>query len=72
MMKSIHFNFISVVNCGMPKKVSGIKFQGTTFTVGSELLFECESGYQLVEGNPKRKCQENGRWSGDDIVCKCK
>ncbi|KAH9415308.1 C-type lectin (CTL) or carbohydrate-recognition domain (CRD) [Dermatophagoides pteronyssinus] len=59
-----------MVNCGMPKKLSGIKFTGTKFTVDSELIFECESGYQLVEGNPKRKCLENGHWSGDDIVCK--
>lgn len=56
----------------MPKKLSGIKFTGNKFTVDSELIFECESGYQLVEGNPKRKCLENGHWSGDDIVCKCK
>lgn len=61
-----------VINCGIPKRSTGIRYTGSSFTINSVLMFECEPGYKLVEGSGRRVCQENGRWSGGDISCKCK
>ena len=38
---------------------------------GSKATYSCRPGYQLV-GNPTRKCQNNGRWSGSTPFCRSK
>ena len=63
---------VSVINCGIPKRNTGVKYVGDSFTVNSVLTFECEPGYKMVEGKPQRTCQINGQWSGNGITCKCK
>lgn len=63
-----------LINCGIPKKAIGVRYAGETFTINSQLIFDCEPGYKLLDGGGSRKrvCQSNGKWSGTDIVCKCK
>ena len=38
---------------------------------GSKATFSCRPGYQLV-GNPTRRCQNNGQWSGSAPFCRSK
>ncbi|XP_017487833.1 PREDICTED: CUB and sushi domain-containing protein 3-like [Rhagoletis zephyria] len=59
-----------LINCGIPKRSTGVRYVGNSFTINSEVIFECEPGYKLVEGKGRRVCQENGKWSGSDITCR--
>lgn len=40
-------------------------------TPGSRADYKCDSGFKL-EGLAWRKCQDNGEWTGEAPVCKCK
>lgn len=68
---TLHSLSLSVINCGIPKRSTGVRYVGNSFTINSEVIFECEPGYKLVEGKGRRVCQENGKWSGSDITCRC-
>ena len=36
--------------------------------VGSEALYNCTEGFELIESRT-RVCQQNGEWSGDEPIC---
>ena len=51
-----------------PPKNGDVVFNpGTTFM--STATFSCDYGLRLV-GSKVRKCQANGKWSGEQPVCK--
>ncbi len=35
---------------------------------GSDATYSCIDGY-FLSGNPRRICQDNGLWTGDEPVC---
>ena len=48
-------------------RYGNVKVSGTT--PGSKADYECNSGFKLV-GVARRKCQDNGYWTGEAPVCK--
>ena len=60
--------FVAVVNCGDP----GIPINGnriiTTLTVGSTVVFTCDSGYKL-SGATTARCENTGQWSASPPTC---
>jgi len=62
----------AVINCGIPMRSPGVRYTGNSFSVNAELMFDCDSGYKLIDGNTKRICQRDGTWSGRDPTCRCK
>ena len=59
---------VAVVNCGDP----GIPNNGnriiTTLTVGSTVVFTCDSGYKL-SGATTTRCENTGQWSAPLPTC---
>jgi CUB/sushi domain-containing protein len=52
-----------IVDCGNPgEPTNGVKV-GSSTTFGSTVQYRCNEGYEL-DGNERRECQANGRWSG--------
>uniref|UniRef100_A0A8B9HTR2 Sushi, von Willebrand factor type A, EGF and pentraxin domain-containing protein 1 n=1 Tax=Astyanax mexicanus TaxID=7994 RepID=A0A8B9HTR2_ASTMX len=43
--------------------------EGTVFIVGSEVVFSCEEGYELI-GSSRLSCSETGTWEGSFPFCK--
>nr|XP_006821958.1 PREDICTED: CUB and sushi domain-containing protein 3-like [Saccoglossus kowalevskii] len=39
------------------------------YTYGSRCDYECQSGYSVGSGSSSRTCQNNGRWSGREVLC---
>ena len=42
--------------------------QGSGFSYGNSVSFNCNSGYALV-GTAQRLCQQSGVWSGEQPRC---
>lgn len=40
-----------------------------TTTLGSVATFKCDRNYAMFQGQTTRKCQEDGTWSGLDVIC---
>ena len=57
-----------VISCGDPGRPNNGRRTGTTFTYGSSMLYECDSGYVLV-GLSSALCLANGRWSSEPPQC---
>ncbi|XP_033126349.1 CUB and sushi domain-containing protein 3-like isoform X3 [Anneissia japonica] len=51
------------VSCGFPGNIANGKRIGNVFTFGSQVTFECNTGYQL-SGRYYRTCQANQQWDG--------
>eukprot|EP00117_Sycon_ciliatum_P036248 scpid11835/ scgid3889/ Sushi, von Willebrand factor type A, EGF and pentraxin domain-containing protein 1 len=59
----------NLVTCGDPgQPINGVRI-GSTFTYGSQVLFECVPGYNLV-GLQELTCELSGRWSGSPPTCR--
>ena len=56
------------IGCGDPGTVANGKIIITSNIVGSKATIECNDGF-LLNGNPERVCQANGRWSGVLPTC---
>lgn len=59
------------IDCGRPDVFQGVVILSDTFTVHSEVHFECEPGHKMIEGDKKRTCRQNGKWDGRTAICKC-
>lgn len=44
------------------------QIHGTDSTYGAVTTFTCMRGFRL-EGSPVRKCQQDGKWSGNESLC---
>ena len=44
-----------------------VKLTGTN--VGAKAIYKCDRGF-ILKGDNVRKCQTNGKWSGNRPVCK--
>ena len=60
-----------VIDCEDPGTPSNGIRNGSVFTFGGTIRYECSEGYQL-SGSSNRTCQATGKWSGDQAVCKGK
>lgn len=59
----------NMVDCGnLTAPVNGRKIVETTTLYNWTVGFACDVGYQLA-GSPMRRCQANGRWSGQNTLC---
>ncbi|XP_053321831.1 sushi, von Willebrand factor type A, EGF and pentraxin domain-containing protein 1 [Spea bombifrons] len=56
------------VKCKDPGGLENGNYSGNQFGVGSELMFSCHEGYELV-GRMKVTCLESGDW--DDVIPYC-
>ena len=59
------------MDCGDPGTPSNGSRNGSVFTFGGTVRYECSEGYRL-SGSIIRKCQATAKWSGDQAVCKGK
>ncbi|XP_078532770.1 sushi domain-containing protein 1 isoform X2 [Lissotriton helveticus] len=59
------------VDCGEPplilKTLAG-PYNSTTY--GSAIVYECQHGYIIEDGNRTAVCNAGGRWEGANLVCK--
>ncbi|XP_059487265.1 sushi, von Willebrand factor type A, EGF and pentraxin domain-containing protein 1-like isoform X2 [Neocloeon triangulifer] len=63
------------INCGTPEPLENGLVLGDSYDFGAVLLYECFPGYEMMEGDERRECQDTGRWSGRQPFCteiKCK
>ncbi|XP_077864038.1 sushi, von Willebrand factor type A, EGF and pentraxin domain-containing protein 1-like, partial [Saccoglossus kowalevskii] len=56
------------VSCFVPETIPHSIITATTYTHGSIVSYECETGYQL-RGNHQRTCQADASWSGKPPTC---
>ena len=43
-----------------------------SYTEGFVIVFECEVGYEQINGDAMRTCQSDSTWSGTNITCQRK
>ncbi|CAG2104634.1 unnamed protein product, partial [Medioppia subpectinata] len=58
-----------LIDCGKPVVPPGVRLLSDSFTVHSEIKYECESGHKLVDGVQRHRCQSDGKWSATIPVC---
>ena len=64
--------FVSpVIDCGDPGTPSNGIRNGSVFTFGGAVRYECNEGYR-ISGSSNRTCQASEKWSGDQALCKGK
>ena len=56
------------VSCGEPSDVPNSIRTGTSFTFGSSVHYQCNTGY-YISGSSDRMCQSSGTWSGQAPLC---
>ena len=49
---------------------TGYDCSGASSRVGTVCFFTCILGYEVAGASRHRKCQENGKWSGVQILCR--
>ena len=59
-----------MIDCGEPDVPEESYVTGYDFHVHSDVEYHCNVGHQLV-GEPVRRCQRDGTWSGNVPLCKC-
>ena len=59
-----------MIDCGEPDVPEESYVTGYDFHVNSDVEYHCNVGHLLV-GEPVRRCQRDGTWSGDVPLCKC-
>jgi Sushi repeat (SCR repeat) len=61
------------VDCGSVKapEHGSVKLVNSRTTHGAIAEVTCESNYTM-KGEPKRKCGDDGKWSGEEPQCLCK
>ena len=61
----------AVITCTDPGAPSNGRRQGTDFSIGGEVFYQCDFGY-ILEGDVRRQCEQDGEWSGDLPACESK
>ncbi|XP_043212550.1 CUB and sushi domain-containing protein 3-like [Amphibalanus amphitrite] len=61
--------FCELIDCGEPDVPEESYVTGYDFHVNSDVEYHCNVGHLLV-GEPVRRCQRDGTWSGDVPLCK--
>ena len=64
-----HCTVIPAPECD-PVDVDHASFQGSTFVEGDSIVYRCDKGYMLKDGDLTRRCQSDGTWDGNVPVCK--
>jgi len=41
-------------------------------TYGSTLIYDCDTGHELISGDLERSCGATGKWSGREPLCRGK
>ena len=62
------FILLAGVRCDNLKAPKNGFVKITGKSIGSKALYSCREGY-VLRGDSQRKCQSNGRWSGDMPSC---
>ena len=58
------------MDCGYPQQVDHSVVEFTNRTLfNSTAEYQCDSGYEFINGSSERVCQSNGTWSGAAPVC---
>ncbi|XP_018413992.1 PREDICTED: sushi domain-containing protein 2 [Nanorana parkeri] len=57
-----------VVSCGWLEPPKNGKKEGTSYLVDSNVKITCNKGY-ILKGSSSRKCQQDGKWSGETSHC---
>ena len=56
------------IDCGAPDQVVNGNIDFTTTSLGSVATYTCNPG-DILQGNPRRTCEQNGQWSGSPPTC---
>ncbi|OQV22151.1 Protein lev-9 [Hypsibius exemplaris] len=56
-------------NCGKPEDIANGYREGDHFAYPHHVKFHCYPGYNLI-GKSIRHCQRNGKWDGENPLCK--
>ncbi|XP_077500331.1 sushi, von Willebrand factor type A, EGF and pentraxin domain-containing protein 1-like isoform X2 [Amblyomma americanum] len=56
------------VPCGIPAEPANGSLRGSLFRYSAKVSYVCSSGFR-ISGSAERRCQEDGRWSGDEPRC---
>ena len=56
-------------DCGEPLQVMNGKVSSDGRIIGSRATYECDEGYHMSSGSPRRLCLPDGNWSGNIPSC---
>ncbi len=63
---------ISVVECGDPGFISNGSRTVYNMTYGSNVIYQCDMGYNHTSGDLVRTCSADGTWDGTQPDCQSK
>ena len=66
----IHVHEIAIT-CQKPEKPDHGQVYASSLKVASRASYRCDYGYKLF-GSARRRCQNNGKWSGEAPICERK
>ena len=64
-----YVTFLPSPDCGQPDALEGTIVSAPSTTVGSDASYSCATGYDSLNGDESRICQENGTWTGMAPSC---
>ncbi|XP_061488273.1 sushi domain-containing protein 1 isoform X5 [Rhineura floridana] len=59
-----------VVDCGLPPSFPNAYFAVNRTTYGNKVVYTCQPGYVIKNGNYTAVCNSRGQWKEADFVCK--
>lgn len=75
--QNFYCDFISAKICGQTPNVANsiVQLLSNPYpeyknSFGTFLNYVCKPGYLMIDGKNLKTCDENGLWSGRDLVCK--
>ncbi|XP_061488283.1 sushi domain-containing protein 1 isoform X6 [Rhineura floridana] len=62
--------YCQVVDCGLPPSFPNAYFAVNRTTYGNKVVYTCQPGYVIKNGNYTAVCNSRGQWKEADFVCK--
>lgn len=59
-----------MIDCGPPEIPSGADLIGDTFSIDSVIEYQCRPGHLMSNGESKRTCGSDGKWTGVPPTCR--
>ena len=61
--------FCSAIQCPTPEISHHASMSVNSTRLGSRVVYECEEGYVVTEGDRVIECLSNGTWDGQKPTC---
>ena len=64
--------FLSETSCGKPPNVPHSTWEILRYTRDREAKYRCTPGYEGKSGSEFKRCHDDGKWYGKNLICKGK